>query len=105
MSYRITAMSAALVLSIAAQAQSAPAKTDTHTQAVVLKAARLFDGRSGKLSEPGLVVVNGERIVAVGAHAAIPADDRIVDLGDATLLPGFIDAHTHITQDHNDNWA
>ena len=89
-----------------------PVHAETATNAVgpsapatVLKAARLFDGRSGKLSEPGVVVVKGERIVAVGKDAAIPADARIVDLGNATLVPGFIDAHTHITEDHNDNWA
>jgi hypothetical protein len=71
----------------------------------VLKAAHLFDGRNGKLSEPCVVVVKGERIVAIGKDASIPADARIVDLGNATLVPGFIDAHTHITEDHNDNWA
>jgi len=72
---------------------------------VVLKAAHLFDGRSGRLSSPGLLVVRGDKIVAVGAGAAIPADANIIDLGDATLMPGIIDAHTHLTGDHDDNWA
>jgi len=71
----------------------------------VLKAAHLFDGASGRLSEPGVVVVRGQRIIAVGAGAAIPADSTIIDLGDATLMPGIIDAHTHITYDHVDDWA
>src|SRR5689334_18822873 len=102
MPHRIIGLCAALLLPMLAAAEpAAPPAPET----VVLKAARLFDGRSGKLSEPGLVVVKGERIVAVGASAAIPAGARVVDLGDATLLPGFIDAHTHITQDHNDDWA
>ena len=96
----MTAVCAGILLALAAHAE-APAAGGT----VVLKAAHLFDGRSGKLVEPGVVVVKGERIVAVGGDSAIPADARVVDLGDATLLPGFIDAHTHITQDHNDNWA
>src|SRR3546814_16134944 len=71
----------------------------------VLKAAHLFDGASGQLSEPGVVVVRGQRIVAVGADAAIPADSTVIELGDATLMPGIIDAHTPITYDHVDNWA
>lgn len=63
----------------------------------VLKAARLFDGKSDALVSPGLVVVTGGRIVGVGPSTAIPAGAEVIDLGDATLLPGFIDAHTHLT--------
>ena len=103
---RITGIPAGLLLALAAHAETPAAKPGTPAPtAIVLKAAHLFDGRSGKLSEPGVVVVKGERIVAVGKNAAIPADARVVDLGDATLMPGFIDAHTHITEDHNDDWA
>ncbi len=107
---RINGFSTSLMFAGSLFAFSVQAETITNpvgpsAPATVLKAARLFDGRSGKLSEPGVVVVKGERIVAVGKDAAIPADARIVDLGNATLVPGFIDAHTHITEDHNDNWA
>jgi imidazolonepropionase-like amidohydrolase len=63
----------------------------------VLKAARMFDGRSNALTTPGVVVVTGGRIAGVGTSAAIPAGAETIDLGDATLLPGFIDAHTHLT--------
>jgi imidazolonepropionase-like amidohydrolase len=73
--------------------------------AIVLKAAHLFDGRSGNLSSPGVVVVQGTKITAVGSNATIPADAKVIDLGDATLVPGYIDAHTHIASDHDDNWA
>lgn len=71
----------------------------------VLKAAHLFDGASGRLSEPGVVVVRGRHIVAVGASAEIPADSVVIDLGDATLIPGIIDAHTHIAYDYEADWA
>jgi imidazolonepropionase-like amidohydrolase len=54
---------------------------------------------------PGLVVVKDQRIVAVGEDSAIPADANVVDLGDATLVPGYIDAHTHLAFDHDDEWA
>ncbi len=69
----------------------------------VLKARHLFDGVSGRLTEPGVVVVAGAKIVAVGPAAPVPADARVIDLGDVTLLPGFIDAHVHITDEASDN--
>jgi len=101
---RITALAAGLMLAFAANAQAPAAKSAAST-ATVLKAAHLFDGKSGALTSPGLVVIKDERIVAVGKDATIPADAKVVDLGDATLVPGYIDAHTHITEDHNDDWA
>lgn len=63
----------------------------------VLKAARMFDGKSDVLVKPGLVVVTDGKIAGVGSGAAIPAGAQVIELGDATLLPGFIDAHTHLT--------
>lgn len=74
-----------------------------HAQTVyVLKAARLFDGKSDKIVEPGIVVVSGGQIRAVGGEA--PAGATVIDLGDATLLPGFIDSHTHLTMDFNPDY-
>ncbi len=77
---------------------AAHAQGATPTQVTVLRAARLVDGNGGPVVANGVVVVTGNRISAVGSgtSVAIPAGARIIDLGDATLLPGFIDAHTHI---------
>ena len=70
----------------------------------VLKAARLFDGKSNALVTPGLVVVTGGKIAAGGASANIPAGAEVIDFGDATLLPGLIDAHTHLTMPFSDDF-
>jgi len=69
----------------------------------VLKAQRLFDSVSGKIVTPGIVVISDGKIQSLGS-AAIPAGATVIDLGDATLLPGFIDAHTHLTYDFNPDY-
>ena len=63
---------------------------------IVLHAARLLDVDRGRTMEPGEVLVRGERIAAVGTTVEHPVDARTIDLGDATLLPGLIDAHVHL---------
>ena len=69
----------------------------------VLKAARLFDGKSDSLTVPGIVVVQNGKISGVGAGANVPEGAEVIDLGDATLLPGFIDAHTHLTMPYSED--
>ncbi len=71
---------------------------------VVLKAARMFDGHSNALVTPGLVVVADGKILGVGPGTPIPSDAETIDLGDATLMPGFMDAHTHLSMPYNDDW-
>jgi imidazolonepropionase-like amidohydrolase len=71
---------------------------------VVLKAAHIFDAVSGKLADHGLVVIQDGKITGVGANAQIPAGARVIDLGDATLMPGMIDAHVHLDDQFEDNW-
>ncbi|MEK6373417.1 MAG: amidohydrolase family protein [Acidobacteriota bacterium] len=62
-------------------------------QVTAISAARLIDGRGGNLVAPAVVIVRGNRIESVGG--AVPAGAQVIDLGDMTLLPGLIDAHTH----------
>lgn len=64
--------------------------------AVVIRAARMLDVEKGTMVSPAVVVVTGDRITAVNPAAA-PAGARTLDLGDVTLMPGFIDLHTHLT--------
>src|SRR5271155_3389581 len=74
------------------------------SKSYVLKAARMFDGKSDALVKPGLVVVTDGKIAGVGSSAAIPAGAEVIDLGDATLLPGLIDAHTHLTGMYSEDY-
>ena len=67
-----------------------------------LKAARLFDGKGDISNQPALIVVSGDKIKAIGGQ--VPEGAAVIDLGDATLLPGFIDAHTHLTEDFNPDY-
>ena len=87
----------ALVIPALAVAQ-APTNPTKGTGTVVLKAARVIDGTGAAPIQNGAVVVTDDRIVAVGPAASVrvPAGARTIDLGNATLMPGFIDAHTHV---------
>lgn len=73
-------------------------------QVIALKAARMFDGKSNALVKNGVVIVQGDKIIDVGSNLTIPADAKVIDLGDATLSPGFMDAHTHLTLDYSGDY-
>jgi imidazolonepropionase-like amidohydrolase len=89
----------ATLLPVAARAQQPAGKS------YVLKAARMFDGKSSAITTPGEVVVTDGKIVGVGASATVPTGAEVIDLGDATLLPGFIDAHTHLTMMYREDYT
>jgi len=63
---------------------------------VVLHAARILDVTAGKTLSPGEVLVEGNKIREAGTHVTHPAGAEVIDLGDTTLMPGLIDAHTHL---------
>ncbi len=73
-------------------------------QTIALKAARLFDGKSKTLLSNGVVIVQGNTIIDAGSNLTLPNDAQVIDLGDATLSPGFMDAHTHLTSDFSGNY-
>jgi imidazolonepropionase-like amidohydrolase len=71
---------------------------------IALKAARMFDGKSNALVQNGVVVVQGDKILDAGSNVRIPSAAHVIDLGDATLCPGFMDAHTHLTLDFSGDY-
>lgn len=86
-------ISVACLLMYATRAQ----RVDPNAQLIAIRASRLVDVSSGQLINNAVVLIDGERIRAVGQNLTIPNSARVIDLGSATLLPGLIDAHTHIT--------
>ncbi len=71
---------------------------------MIIKAARLIDGRGGAPLAPAMVRIEGEKIAEVGKQVKIPPGAKIIDLGNATLLPGLIDLHTHLTDRYGTHW-
>lgn len=91
-------LGAALIASPAAAQNPSASSGAPAPRTTVIRAARLIDGSSASPVQNGVVVVTGNRIVAVGAQGRVqvPAGATVIDLGDATLMPGLIDMHTHI---------
>ena len=75
--------------------------------AIAVRAGRLFDSNTGQMLTKQVVLLLGERITDVGPEGQIkiPADAQVIDLGRATVLPGLIDAHTHIYNTRRPNWT
>jgi imidazolonepropionase-like amidohydrolase len=83
-----------LLFLLSASVFGQPARTATRP--IVLHAARLVDVETGRILSPGEVLVRGDRIAEVGSTVNHPPGTNLIDLGDSTLLPGFIDAHVHL---------
>jgi len=87
---------AVLFLSASLAAQPAPTRT-------LIRAGLVLDVHTGKEAAAQTIIVTGDRITGIAATAQTPAQagDKVIDLGDKTVLPGLIDVHTHITMANN----
>src|SRR6202051_5360965 len=102
-SYCLVGIAAIVLAHLCAQSSLADA-VPAPPRPVALEAARWFESVSGKLVARGVVIVAGTKIQAVGGDLKIPDDAQVIDLGDATLLPGFIDAHVHLSHEAGADW-
>jgi imidazolonepropionase-like amidohydrolase len=100
---RITS-SAAATLAIAGSVTIPAPLAQAPPTTIIIRAAQLIDGRGGPPLAPAMVRVDNERIAEVGSSISIPAGARVIDLGGATLLPGLIDLHTHLTNRAGIHW-
>jgi len=89
-----TMLPVALALGLAAAPSPAGSPDAPEAAVLAIRAARLLDVSSGRYVENPVVVVRGDRIERVGS--SVPDGAKVLDLGDRTLLPGLIDAHTHV---------
>ena len=72
-------------------------KPDSTVRRVAIKAGKLIDGRGGAPISNAVILIENDRITAVGQGLAIPRDAQVIDMSRSTVLPGFIDCHTHVT--------
>jgi imidazolonepropionase-like amidohydrolase len=72
-------------------------------QTTVVRAARMLDVTSGEIRRPAVVVIEGDRIRSVNP-TTVPNDATVIELGDATLLPGLMDMHIHLMDEDGTDW-
>ena len=91
-----------LLLTVPAVFGQTPPRKAGKPFVTAIKAGRLIDSEAGKILRNQVIIVEADKIKSVGYGTSIPKGARVIDLSDATVLPGLIDCHTHITGQASD---
>jgi imidazolonepropionase-like amidohydrolase len=73
------------------------AQTPSNSGVTAIRAGKMFDAKAGKMLENQVILVHDDQIQQVGSNLPIPQGAKVIDLSKATVMPGFIDAHVHLT--------
>ena len=84
-----------LLLSSPLSAQ--PSEKKEAAKIIAIKAGRLIDGISNTVINNAFIIIEGDKIIAIGSDIKVPAGAEIIDLKNSTVMPGLIDCHTHVT--------
>lgn len=93
------------VLALALASVSASAQQPTALSRLAVHAAHMIDVVTGTRLDNAVVLIEGDRIMQVGSGLTVPAGTRTIDLGGATLLPGLIDVHAHLSSQSGDYYT
>lgn len=92
---RMMMLGLAVVLAVGGHAEAQAPPQAGPARVIAVRAGRLVNPETGTAASNQIILVEGERITAVGANVAIPAGAHVIDLSNLTVLPGLVDAHTH----------
>jgi len=95
---------AAALAGVAPCSAQQPAAGPPPPRRVAVRAARMIDPASATVVRSAVVLIEGDRIAAAGPNVQVPKGVQVIDLGGATLLPGLIDAHAHVTSQPSENY-
>ena len=93
---RTVVLAAAFTLAVGNLALAQPPPAPAPASVKVIRAGRLVDPETGTITTNQIILVEGERIRAVGANVNVPAGAEVIDLSALTVLPGLVDSHTHL---------
>ena len=98
----LSSLARSTLLSLVAALTLTAQKADTAMHRVAIRAGKVIDGRGGAPLLNAVILIENERITAIGVGLSIPRDAQVIDLSRQTVLPGFIDCHTHVTSQPTD---
>ena len=93
---RLKLLAFVFLLSVASTVVHAQQSSSTAPKRVAIRAGRLIDCKGDAPIANALILIEGDKIVSVTPDGAAPAGVELIDLSKATVLPGFVDAHTHV---------